>query len=66
MSPPPPPPPPPPPKGMEGHPLVQYQPEKGLQEVLCNLDGKRRKLEDAATRIRLALDRVCTYSGTSE
>jgi len=36
--------------------LIQYKAEKGLQEVLCSLDGMRRPLEEVATRVKLALD----------
>ena len=45
-------------QGMNGHPLMQYKAEKGLQEVLCTLDGSRRSVDEMATRIKLALDRV--------
>ena len=45
-------------QGMYGHPLMQYKAEKGLQEVLCTLDGYKRNLDEMATRIKLAMDKV--------
>ncbi len=45
-------------QGMSAHPLVQYKPEKGLQEVLCNMNGNRRSLEEMATRIKISLTKV--------
>lgn len=41
---------------MNSHPLIQYKAEKGLQEVLCTLDGLRRPLDEMAIRIKLAMD----------
>lgn len=41
---------------MSHHPLIQYKAEKGLQEVLCSLDGMRRPVDEVATRIKLAMD----------
>ncbi len=35
-----------------------YKAEKGLQEVLCNLDGSYRSLDEMATRVKLAMDKV--------
>ena len=43
---------------MNSHPLVQYKAEKGLHEVLCTLEGQRRPVEEMATRIKLAMDKV--------
>ena len=43
---------------MNSHPLMQYKAEKGLQEVLCTLDGSRRSLDEMATRIKLSMDKV--------
>ncbi len=35
-----------------------YKAEKGLQEVLCNLDGSYRSLDEMATRVKLAMEKV--------
>lgn len=45
------------PQGMNNHPLIQYKAEKGLQEVLCTLDGLRRPLDEMSSRIKLAMDK---------
>lgn len=45
---------------MNSHPTVQYKAEKGLQEVLCTLDGLRRPLGEVATRVKLAMDQNST------
>ena len=45
---------------MNHHPLIQYKAEKGLQEVLCTLDGLRRPLDEMATRIKMAMDKNST------
>lgn len=37
---------------------MQYKVEKGLMEVLCTLDGQRRPIDEMATRIKLAMDKV--------
>ena len=36
----------------------KYKAEKGLQEVLCNLEGSPRSMDEMATRIKLAMDKV--------
>ena len=35
-----------PPQGMESPPLTEYKAERGLQEVLCKIDGTYRSLDD--------------------
>jgi hypothetical protein len=41
---------------MNSHPLIQYKAEKGLQEVLCTMDGLRRPIDEMASRIKVAMD----------
>ena len=48
-------------QGMNGPLLTPYKAEKGLQEVLRNLDGTPRSLEEIATRIKLAMDKVTNH-----
>ena len=45
-------------QGMESPPLVEYKAERGLQEVLCKIDGSYRTLDEMATRIHKALTLV--------
>ena len=49
-------------QGMNSHPLIQYNAEKGLQEVLCTLDGRRKSVEEMATRIKLTLDKIHVHA----
>ena len=45
-------------QGMESPPLTEYKAERGLQEVLCKIDGTYRSLDDMATRLHRALAMV--------
>ena len=41
--------------------VEHYKSERGLMEVLCNLSGSYRPVEDVASRISLAMQMVYTY-----
>ena len=46
-------------QGMHATPLKEYRAEIGLTDVLCKLEGSYRSLGEMATRIKLAMDKVC-------